>query len=145
MKKIIFSSLMLFTIYASANNVKTVKSAVKKVTIFTQGAQIFRSASVTLNPGVTELVFSGISPFINPASLQAGGKGSIIVQDVKHNIKYPEPPKQTKTHRSVRRRGRQLLFESTTTSRQKGTTKRTATSISNYLLPLRTRQPCRIR
>ena len=95
MKKIIFSSLMLFTIYASANNVKTVKSAVKKVTIFTQGAQIFRSASVTLNPGVTELVFSGISPFINTASLQAGGKGSIIVQDVKHNIKYPEPPKQT--------------------------------------------------
>lgn len=84
---------MMIALHAHAENEKIVKSSVKKVTVFTQAAQVFRNANVTLNPGVTELVFSGISPFINPASLQAGGKGNFIVLEVKHNIRYQEPPK----------------------------------------------------
>jgi uncharacterized protein (TIGR02231 family) len=96
MKKIIFSAIILFiAAYAFASTEKTIKSSVKKVTVFTQAAQVFRSSNVSLNPGVTDLVFTGISPFINAASVQAGGKGNFIVLEVKHNIKYPEPPKPT--------------------------------------------------
>ena len=95
MKKIIIAAILFIAINAQASNEKTVKSTVRKVTVFTQAAQVFRNATVNLNPGVTDLVFTGISPFINPASVQAGGKGSFIVLDVKHNIKYPVPPKPT--------------------------------------------------
>ena len=73
---------------------KTVKSTVKQVTVFTQGAQVFRSANVNLQPGTTELVFSGLSPHLQAASLQAGGKGDFIVLEARHNIRYPEPPKE---------------------------------------------------
>ena len=56
---------------------------------------MFRTSSVTIAPGVTDLVFNGISPYINPSSVQAGGKGNFIVMEVKHNIRYPEPAKPT--------------------------------------------------
>ena len=93
MKKIFFVATFLFAGGAYASNEKITKSTVKKVTVFTQGAQVFRSSSINLTPGVTDLVFSGISPTINPASVQAGGKGNFIILDVKHSIKYPEPKK----------------------------------------------------
>jgi len=97
MKNLILPAVLLIAFAAHATNEKKVKSTVKNVTVFTQGAQVFRTSSVNLNPGVTDLVFSGISPFINPTSVQAGGKGDFIVLEVKHNIKYPEPPQPTES------------------------------------------------
>ncbi len=93
MKKFLSTILILATAQTLAANVKSVKSSVKNVTVFIQSAQVFRNATVSLNPGITDLVFTGISPLINPSSLQAGSKSSVLVLDVKHNIKYPEPPK----------------------------------------------------
>ncbi len=92
MKKILIVMCTLITCHAFADKEKPVKSEVKKVTVFTQGAQVFRTAGITLSPGVTNLVFSGISQYINPQSIQAGGKGAFIILDLKHEIKYPEPP-----------------------------------------------------
>ncbi len=93
MKKIILAAILLIAVHAKAVTEKTVRSAVKKVSVFLQAAQVFRSSSVTLSPGVADLVFSGVSPYINPASIQAGGKGNFVILEVKHRIKYPEPPK----------------------------------------------------
>src|SRR4030095_6376721 len=89
MKKLLF--LLLLATAAAAVTGKTVKSSVKNVTVFTQGAQVFRSSIVTLQPGTSELLFSGLSPFIQPASIQAGGKGDFIILEVKHSIRYPAP------------------------------------------------------
>ena len=85
--------MLFIAVHATAVTEKTVKSSVKKVSVFTQSAQVFRSSTVALAPGVTDLVFTGISPFISPSSVQAGGKGNFVVLEVKHQIKYPEPPK----------------------------------------------------
>ncbi len=93
MKNLFLLALLCIALSAHASNEKNVKSIVKNVTVFTQGAQVFRSSSVTLSQGVTDLVFQGISPFINPTSVQAGGKGDFIVLEVRHKIKYPEPVK----------------------------------------------------
>lgn len=94
MKKSIIILVLLCSFNAWAGNEKKVKSDVSKVTVFMQGAQVYRTAPVTVAPGVTQVVFSGLSPQIKPSSIQAGGKGSFIILDVKHNIKYPEPPPQ---------------------------------------------------
>jgi len=95
MKKLFFAAVLFIVHHAQASTEKTIKSSINNVTVFTQGAQVFRSSSASLLPGVTDLVFTGISPFINPSSIQAGGKGNFIVLEVKHNITYPEPPKPT--------------------------------------------------
>lgn len=92
MKKILFILMFAGILQAHAVTEKPVKSTIGKVTVFTQGAQIFRSAPVTLSPGVTRLVFGGLSPQINVASIQAGGKGDFVIHEVKYHIQYPEPP-----------------------------------------------------
>ncbi len=95
MKKLIIAAMLVMTIEAQASTEKMVKSTVKNVTVFTQGAQVFRTAQVNLTPGVTDLIFSGLSPFMNASGIQAGGKGNFIILEVKQHIKYPEPPNAT--------------------------------------------------
>lgn len=93
MKRIfIFLYLSFWGLTMMAQNQKEIKSSVKEVTVFTNGAQISRSANVNLQVGVTELVFEGVSSYLNVASLQTSGRGNFIIIDTKHNIKYPEPP-----------------------------------------------------
>jgi uncharacterized protein (TIGR02231 family) len=91
MKKLITGILLTIVSAVFAANEKPVKSTVKNVTVFLQGAQVYRNAYINLSPGVTDLVFENVSPYINPQSIQAGGKGSFIILEVKHDIKYPEP------------------------------------------------------
>jgi uncharacterized protein (TIGR02231 family) len=91
MKKIITGILLTIVSAVFATNEKPVKSTVKNVTIFLQGAQVYRNAYINLSPGTTELVFENVSPYINSKSIQAGGKGNFIIMEVKHDIKYPEP------------------------------------------------------
>lgn len=93
MKKI---SVVLFLavaglLSAKAENQVEVKSKVKEVTVFTSGAQVTRSGNFEIKAGVSEVVFEGVSPYINPVSLQAKGRGEFVILDVRHNIKYPEP------------------------------------------------------
>ena len=95
MKKLITGILLTIVSAVFATNEKPVKSNVKNVTVFLQGAQVYRNAYINLSPGTTELVFENVSPYINPKSIQAGGKGSFIIMEVKHDIKYPEPKEET--------------------------------------------------
>lgn len=93
MKKIIIYLLVIvFSQKLMAQNQKELKSTVKEVTVFTNGAQVTRTAGINLQAGTTELVFEGVSPYLNIASLQTSGRGNFIILDTKHNVKYPEPP-----------------------------------------------------
>ncbi|MFO7722470.1 MAG: DUF4139 domain-containing protein [Bacteroidales bacterium] len=76
---------------ASANEPKKVSSKIDKVTVFLQGAQIMRSASVSIQPGTTDIIFEGVSPNLNTGSLQAGGRGSFVVMGVRYNTEYTPP------------------------------------------------------
>ena len=92
MKKVSILILILTCQYlVNAQSPKDLKSSVKEVTIFTNGAQIIRTATINLQPGVSELVFEGISPYTNVSSIQPSGKGNFVILDSRHNIKYPEP------------------------------------------------------
>ncbi|MFN5355096.1 MAG: DUF4140 domain-containing protein, partial [Bacteroidota bacterium] len=91
MKKLIITLAWLLTMTSVFANEKFVKSSIQRVTVFTQGAQVFRSSTVSVGSGITHLVFTGITSGINVQSIQAGGKGAFVVTDVKHRIKYPEP------------------------------------------------------
>ena len=72
MKKFfIIQIFLLCTLGIFAQTQKDLKSSVKNVTIFTTGAQVVRSANVSLQPGTTELVFNGVSPYLNVSSIQA--------------------------------------------------------------------------
>ncbi len=92
MKKIlVISCAILYGLTAHAEDEKIVKSSISSVTVYSQGAQIFRKATYTVSKGVTEVIIEGVSPRIDPKSLQVKATGDVIILDSKYSIFYPEP------------------------------------------------------
>ncbi len=101
---IIICAGMAFT--SAANEPKKVSSKIDKVTVFLQGAQIVRSASVSVPAGTTDLIFEDVSPNLNTGSLQAGGRGNFVIMGVRYNTEYtpPGPKKENAVPSTLLRR-----------------------------------------
>jgi uncharacterized protein (TIGR02231 family) len=98
MKKlfIILMSITLISFSAYADGEKDVNSKINEVTVFLQGAQVTRTANVSIPAGTTDLVFDGVSPYLNTNSIKAGGTGNFIVMDVRYNTEYVPPGTKNK-------------------------------------------------
>jgi uncharacterized protein (TIGR02231 family) len=70
---------------------KKVESKIDKVTVFLSGAQVHRSGSFNIGAGTSNIVLDGVSPYIDPNSLQARGTGDFTIMDVKFETFYPQP------------------------------------------------------
>jgi len=97
MKNISLFIITLFLIInlASADTEKTVGSKIKHVTVFLNKAQITRTAKTTVDAGLTNLVFDGLSAYIDKQSIQVSGKGGIVIMSVQHKINYLDLQKKT--------------------------------------------------
>ncbi|MDP2388667.1 MAG: DUF4139 domain-containing protein [Bacteroidota bacterium] len=69
---------------------KFVKSKPEKVTVYMNGAQVFRTAELNLTAGQSQIILEGLEANIDQQSLQAGGKGNFIITGVQYNVHYPE-------------------------------------------------------
>jgi len=81
----------------AADSEKPVKSIIKEVTVFLNGAEINRSGNTTLTTGTTYILFEGLSPNIDKNSIQVKGKGNFIILSVVQRINYireQEKPKE---------------------------------------------------
>lgn len=76
--------LLLPTFLLAQDKSKTVSSKIEKVIVFTEGAQVLRTAETSFSSGKTELIFSGISPKVDKESIQVKGKGAFTIQTVIH-------------------------------------------------------------
>ena len=92
MKKIILASLVaIMSFCTNANEKEIIKASIAEVTVFAQGAQIHKRASYSVKPGVTEIIIEGVSPYIDPKSLQVKATGSVILMDSKYQLFHPKP------------------------------------------------------
>ena len=57
------------------------KSTISEVIVYTQGAQIYRKAAYSVKPGQTDLIIEGVSPTIDPKSLQVKAQGGVVLMD----------------------------------------------------------------
>ena len=83
--------LNLFLCFASftfANNTKPITSSVKAVTVFVDGAQITRSASISLSTGTTEFTFTKLSPHIQENSIQLSGLNNTSILSINYAINH---------------------------------------------------------
>ena len=98
LRKNILIPVLLFIIVpairTNADNVKTTKANVSAATVFLSGAQLTCSAEFTAQPGINQFVFENVSPLLDPNSLQASGKGNIVIMDAKFLTRYNESPKK---------------------------------------------------
>lgn len=95
--KTIFTLLVgLIVQIASSQEIerKTV-SKIKEVTVFLNGAQVTRSASLDVQPGTTTWVISGISPRINEQSIQVDMDSRVKLLAVSYRVNHLEEIKKT--------------------------------------------------
>ncbi len=83
MKKIFLLCLITQSIWAQST---IIQSKVENATVFLNGAQVTRSAHVSLPIGKTELVFKGISPQISKQSIQVKSESKFTILSVNHQL-----------------------------------------------------------
>jgi len=91
MKTILLSiSIALFAAASAQETKKPVDSKIDNVTVFLNGAQVSRKATVQVPKGTTDLVFHDVSTVVNPQSIQVTTDFDITVLAVNHQINYIE-------------------------------------------------------
>ncbi len=65
-----------------------ITSKIERVTVFTQGAQVFRTANVSLQRGKRTLIFEGISPNIDKQSIQVKAEGKLTILSVTSQLNF---------------------------------------------------------
>jgi hypothetical protein len=89
MKKLnIFFALTLAACLVHAQADIEVKSKIESVTVFLSGAQINRTADVSLKKGKNIVYFRGLGEGINPQSIQASAPEAFLINSVIHEINY---------------------------------------------------------
>ncbi len=90
MKNVSCLLLTLFlTDFISAQELKVISNTeIKEVKLYQNGAMLNRTAKVSLNPGNYELVFDGLSPYINPQSINVKGMGDAVMLNVAFKQNY---------------------------------------------------------
>jgi uncharacterized protein (TIGR02231 family) len=82
--------LLIGSNHSFGNHKKVVQSTVKNVTVFLNGAQVFRHSKMNIKKGITDLVFDSLSTTMNTNSIQVKGKGNFIILDTKYRLIQPK-------------------------------------------------------
>lgn len=92
MKKIIgLLGLVGISFFSHATEEEIVKSTISNVTVYSQGAQVFRKANYTVKTGVSQIILEDVSQLLDPNSIQVKATGSVIILDTKYSLYYPKP------------------------------------------------------
>ena len=93
MKKLIIIFLTLFglqQVLAQEHAEKKINSQIKDVTVFLDNAQVHRIKNIAVSKGESSFRFTGLSPFINPKSIQVSASGPLMILSVKHEQNYKD-------------------------------------------------------
>ncbi len=104
MKKYLFAALLVIAITASPleGQEKYLECPVSHVTVFRQGAQLTGNIPVSVRAGTWDYVAGGLSPYIDPNSIQVRGEGDFMIMGVSHRNNYLENPAESETVKSLR-------------------------------------------
>ncbi len=67
-------------------------SEIEKVTVYQAGVQIQRTAQINLPPGQSQLVITGMTETLDPATLQVSANKAVKLLSVSHRLAYDSPP-----------------------------------------------------
>ncbi len=97
MKKVLFAALLALTLsaFTAEGQEKYIASTVSQVTVFRQGAQLYGELPFQVQSGTVDIVAGGLSPYIDPNSIQVKGEGDFMIMGVNHRNNYLENPTET--------------------------------------------------
>jgi uncharacterized protein (TIGR02231 family) len=113
MKKILFAALLALTLsaFTAEGQEKYMASAVSQVTVFRQGAQLYGELPFSVQPGTVDIVAGGLSPYIDPNSIQVKGEGDFMIMGVNHRNNYLENPAETEVITALRKKIEALSYK----------------------------------
>ncbi len=89
MKRLFVIGIVLYSwVFTWSQVEKDITAEIKQVTVFTEGAQIERKATFSLQQGQMLLRLTGLSPYIRKESIRVNGDGSYIILGVQHQNDY---------------------------------------------------------
>jgi hypothetical protein len=98
-RKLLFLLLTITALKASSQDFpqQKVDSKIEKVTVFLNGAQVQRTASVTLQTGKSEIILRGLTPNLEQQSVVVKGEGDFTIVSVKPQMNFGEEVKRKDT------------------------------------------------
>ncbi len=103
---------LVFNLKSQNNNPKVINSKITHVTVFNTGAQISSNADVSLTQGMSNLILRGLSPYIDPESIQVKGKGKFTVLSVSNEINYISGIEEKTEIENLRKKIDELVLKS---------------------------------
>lgn len=89
LKKLFMVACILFAVQmAKGYEGQKVSSKVTKVTVFLNSAQVTRTATASIVPGTSTLVFENISPDVDVQSIQVKAAGEFTILSVKYELDF---------------------------------------------------------
>lgn len=83
-----FLSIILVAGSVFAANQVTVNTSLKNVKVFLRGAELYQTASVQLEKGVTDVVLTGLARNIDQSSLNVSATGNAVILSVVQRLDY---------------------------------------------------------
>jgi len=94
MKNTLFITFMFALTFSSYGNHRTVeqirKAKLKEAIVYTSGVQLRSSLSYNAVKGINEIIIEGISPSIDPQTIQVSATGNVVILDSKYSLFYPK-------------------------------------------------------
>lgn len=101
MRKLALLPLLFpFVLFAQPKKI-SVESTISGVTVFASGAQIMRTASASISPGRTEIIFTGLSNQLEQQSLQLKADGTLTLLSVQASRDFSSQRKLEADERSL--------------------------------------------
>ena len=113
MKKILFAALLalILSAFTAEGQEKYIASTVSQVTVFRQGAQLYGELPFSVQSGTVDIVAGGLSPYIDPNSIQVKGEGDFMIMGVNHRNNYLENPAETEVITALRKKIEALSYK----------------------------------
>ena len=104
-RPLIFLAALLFIQFLFADSThKNADSKILKVTVYIDGAQITRTARTTINAGATDVVFGGLSPYLDKSSISVEAKGGFTVLSITQQINHLNEQKKKEELSEIQKR-----------------------------------------
>ncbi|WKV11313.1 mucoidy inhibitor MuiA family protein [Marivirga harenae] len=96
--QLIFLIAISFNVFAQSENIKkTLMTDSREVTVYLEGAQIFRVGESNLKKGSHTLIIKSLSALLDPNSINVKGIGDIKILSVQHQFDFLEKEINTKS------------------------------------------------
>lgn len=86
-----------------------VKTAVEKVTLFIDGAQVTRSRQVNIPAGRSVIVFTGLSSYLDDRSMQIAARGNFSITAVNRRFNYTDSLERSNRQKTLEKKLDEVL------------------------------------